>query len=116
MAPTRRNPQSDQKSATGEVEETKPNEVKASPSAGSPAGEQDVPTDVILKLLFFTLAMVILPVGSYFTSIKYLFNGNSTYSAILAAVVTNIVLVAYLLQAYSDDLSEQAKTESKKDR
>lgn len=35
-----------------------------------------VPTDVILKLLGFTLAMIVLPIGSYFASVDLIFKGT----------------------------------------
>ncbi|TGJ79389.1 hypothetical protein E0Z10_g9379 [Xylaria hypoxylon] len=49
------------------------------PSSG--AGGQSsiapaVPMDVIIKLLAFTLAMVVVPIGSYFLTINTIFRGK----------------------------------------
>jgi hypothetical protein len=46
------------------------------PSDTSPA----VPADVIYKLLGFTLAMVVFPIGSYFFTLKTVFKGGSASS------------------------------------
>lgn len=47
--------------------------VDLGPSDTSPA----VPADVIYKLLGFTFAMVVFPIGSYFFTIKTVFSGKS---------------------------------------
>ncbi|KAH7376457.1 hypothetical protein B0T11DRAFT_21193 [Plectosphaerella cucumerina] len=79
-----------------------------------------VPTGVIMKLLGFTLAMVVLPIGSYFATVDLLFKGNSTFAGGFAAIMANVVLVAYVIVAMKEDQTEQhelkAKGEGKKDR
>lgn len=35
-----------------------------------------VPKDVIYKLLFFTLAMISIPIGSYFVTVNTVFRGE----------------------------------------
>ncbi|RYP89650.1 hypothetical protein DL770_004228 [Monosporascus sp. CRB-9-2] len=77
-----------------------------------------VPTDVILKLLAFTFAMVVVPIGSYFVTVNTVFGGNSSYAGGLAAIMANVVLVGYIIVAMNEDQSEQlaAKKETKKDR
>ncbi|KAI0404903.1 hypothetical protein F4802DRAFT_597835 [Xylaria palmicola] len=46
----------------------------------SPAGQSStapaVPLDVILKLLAFTFAMVVIPIGSYFLTVNTIFAGE----------------------------------------
>ncbi|KAK8137916.1 Vacuolar ATPase assembly integral membrane protein VMA21 [Apiospora sp. TS-2023a] len=77
-----------------------------------------VPTDVILKLLAFTLAMIVVPIGSYFATVHTVFKGNSTFAGALAAVMANVVLIAYVVVAYNEDmsdLSDPKKKEGKKD-
>ncbi|KAK7924388.1 Vacuolar ATPase assembly integral membrane protein vma-21 [Apiospora marii] len=77
-----------------------------------------VPTDVILKLLAFTFAMIVVPIGSYFATVNTLFKGNSTFAGALAAVMANVVLIAYVVVAYNEDmsdLSDPKKKEGKKD-
>ncbi len=78
--------------------------------------------------------MIVAPIGSYFLTLNIVFGGaslsssfpcpssadtltnlgNSTYAGATAAVVANVVLVAYVVVAYNEDQSEQL--EAKKDR
>ncbi|ROW16281.1 hypothetical protein VPNG_01879 [Cytospora leucostoma] len=90
----------------------------------SPAADQRssiapaVPTDVIVKLLAFTFAMIVVPIGSYFVTVNTVFSGNSTFAGATAAIMANVVLVAYVIVAMREDQGDQdgQKTESKKDR
>ncbi|UNI15165.1 vacuolar ATPase assembly integral membrane protein vma21 [Purpureocillium takamizusanense] len=78
-----------------------------------------VPTHVILKLLGFTLAMIVVPIGSYFLTVDTVFKGNSSYAGGLAALLANAVLVAYVVVAMKEDQSElnaASRQETKKDR
>lgn len=51
--------------------------VGASPAAGDKSNiAPAVPMDVILKLLGFTLAMIVLPIGTYFATVDFLFKGK----------------------------------------
>ncbi|KAI0898656.1 VMA21-like domain-containing protein [Annulohypoxylon nitens] len=72
-----------------------------------------VPMDVIIKLLAFTLAMVVLPIGSYFLTVNTVFRGNSTYAGGLAAIMANVVLVGYVVVAMNEDQSDQAEEKKK---
>lgn len=101
--------------------------------------------DVIVKLLAFTLAMIALPIGSYFLTLNTIFNGeviprhdctsrlrtsllletdasppgNSTFAGATAAVMANAVLIAYVFVAMREDQSEQSgkqARDTKKDR
>ncbi|KAH6895204.1 hypothetical protein B0T10DRAFT_477373 [Thelonectria olida] len=77
-----------------------------------------VPSDVIFKLIAFTLAMIIIPIGSYFV-VKTVFNGNSTFAGGFAALMANVVLVGYIVVAFKEDQSDELdkkKPESKKDQ
>ncbi|KJR85764.1 uncharacterized protein SPSK_09949 [Sporothrix schenckii 1099-18] len=72
---------------------------------------------VILKLLGFTFTMIVAPIGSYFATVDVLFKGNSTYAGALAAIVANVVLLAYVVVAFYEDQSDQlAEKETKKER
>ncbi|EPE29674.1 VMA21-like-containing protein [Glarea lozoyensis ATCC 20868] len=89
---------------------TKPAEGK---SNISPA----VPAHVIVKLLGFTLAMIVCPLGTYFLSLNTLFKGNSTWAGASAALMANVVLIGYVVVAFNEDQTdaiEAAEKESKK--
>ncbi|KAH5414393.1 ATPase assembly protein VMA21 [Parastagonospora nodorum] len=75
------------------------------PSNISPA----VPASVIWKLMSFTFAMITLPIGTYFFTVNYVFGGNATYAGALAAIMANVVLIAYVIMAFKDDQAEQAE-------
>ncbi|PHH67278.1 hypothetical protein CDD81_3047 [Ophiocordyceps australis] len=78
-----------------------------------------VPTHVIVKLLAFTFAMIVVPIGSYFLTINSLFKGNSSYAGALAALLANVVLIAYIVVAMNEDTSEKGPSlaaESKKNQ
>ena len=85
--------------------------------AATPDGPSDirpaVPSSVIAKLLFFTLALVTVPLGTYFLSVKSIFKGNSTYAGALAAIMANVVLVGYLVVAIQEDQSDRKEDEKK---
>ncbi|KZV69188.1 hypothetical protein PENSPDRAFT_686547 [Peniophora sp. CONT] len=77
--------------------------------------------NVLFKLILFSIALGVVPLGSYFASEKYIFNGNSTYAAVVAIIGANVVLVTYILLSVMDDKREkEAKSggpaESRKDR
>lgn len=72
-----------------------------------------VPLHVIMKLLGFTLAMVVVPIGSYFMTLNTLFNGNSTYSGATAAFMANVVLVGYIIVAMKEDKSDAIEAAEK---
>ncbi|KAF4510512.1 hypothetical protein G6O67_002392 [Ophiocordyceps sinensis] len=77
-----------------------------------------VPKHVIFKLLGFTLAMIVVPIGSYFLTVGTVFKGNSSYAGALAALLANVVLISYVIVAMNEDESDKngaSTTESKKD-
>ncbi|KAI8837821.1 hypothetical protein BC829DRAFT_404882 [Chytridium lagenaria] len=66
-----------------------------------------------LKLAFFSILMFTLPIASFFYTQEYIFKGNSTYSAIVAAIVANIVLIAYIIVAFLEDDEDDEKLKKK---
>ncbi|KAL7778964.1 hypothetical protein CFE70_008467 [Pyrenophora teres f. teres 0-1] len=75
------------------------------PSNTSPA----VPSSVIWKLMSFTFAMVTLPIGTYFFTVNWVFRGG------LAALMANVVLIAYVIMAFRDD-QEEMREEAEKSK
>ncbi|KAJ7937160.1 hypothetical protein B0H13DRAFT_1524875, partial [Mycena leptocephala] len=65
--------------------------------------EDVVSSTQLAKLVFFSLSLGIIPITSYFGSLKYFWNGNATYAALTAVVGANIVLVAYIVTSILDD-------------
>ncbi|KAK2610985.1 hypothetical protein N8I77_004369 [Diaporthe amygdali] len=103
--------------------------VGASPAAGTKSNiapavpihgpRRPLPRDVIAKLLAFTFAMIVVPIGSYFLTVNTVFKGNSTFAGATAAIMANVVLIAYVIVAMREDQSEQLENkgkEGKKDR
>ncbi|KAJ9615430.1 vacuolar ATPase assembly integral membrane protein vma21 [Cladophialophora chaetospira] len=77
-----------------------------------------VPAAVIYKLLGFTAAMICIPIGSYFLSVNTIFKGksirNASYAGAFAAILANVVLVAYIIVAMREDQSENIEAEAKR--
>jgi len=72
-----------------------------------------VPSSVIFKLLGFTFAMVTMPIGTYFLTLDSLYRGNSTFAGATAAIMANVVLIAYVIVAMKEDQSERLAAEQK---
>ncbi|KAJ8069624.1 hypothetical protein OCU04_000061 [Sclerotinia nivalis] len=121
MATQRRTP--NDRITAGEEKEASFKAVLGEKSNIAPA----VPAHIIYKLLGFTLAMVIIPISSYFLTLNSIFRGNSTFAGATAAIMANVVLVGYVIVAMKEDQSEaleaaaaaaaakETKTESKKE-
>ncbi|KAF2662759.1 vacuolar ATPase assembly integral membrane protein VMA21 [Lophiostoma macrostomum CBS 122681] len=72
-----------------------------------------VPASVIWTLLSFTFAMITLPIGTYFFVVNLVFVGNSTFAGALAAVMANVVLIAYVIMAMKEDQTERREEEER---
>ncbi|KAJ7591179.1 hypothetical protein C8J56DRAFT_934881 [Mycena floridula] len=73
----------------------------------------------LLRLVIFTVCLGIAPLGSYFASLKYLWDGNDTWAAITAVVAANVVLGAFIITSLLEDSSPGAiptEMEPKKQR
>ncbi|ORY88030.1 hypothetical protein BCR35DRAFT_301924, partial [Leucosporidium creatinivorum] len=85
--------------------------------AAIPADGPTAPlTGVLIKLGLFTLAMVVLPVGSYFVSRDWYFGDNLTGAGITAATVANLILVAFVVVALREDTLEGILRRRRRDR
>ncbi|QKX57419.1 uncharacterized protein TRUGW13939_04531 [Talaromyces rugulosus] len=73
-----------------------------------------VPRETIIKLLAFTLAMIVAPIGMYFLSVNTVLKGKPSFAGALAALTANVVLVAYIVVAWQEDKEDQAKRREKK--
>ncbi|KAF8913793.1 hypothetical protein CPB84DRAFT_1840591 [Gymnopilus junonius] len=77
---------------------------------------------VLFKLILFSMSLGVMPLTSYYASLKYLWNGNATLAAITAVVAANIVLVAYIISSVWEDnkttsaASPKEKIDTKKDK
>ncbi|KAK0535239.1 hypothetical protein OC835_002433 [Tilletia horrida] len=72
------------------------------PSTVAPRG-RDPSRGVYYKLAFFTTAIFAAPLSAFFATKDSVFSGNATYAGGLAALVVNVVLVAYVVTAFLED-------------
>ncbi|KAK2786256.1 vacuolar ATPase assembly integral membrane protein vma21 [Emmonsiellopsis sp. PD_33] len=109
---TRRTPSAKEQtlSATPEPEKRTPLPPVQREANSAPA----VPSDVLLKLLLFTAAMICAPLGVYFSSVNMLFKGNSTYAGASAALTANLVLIGYVVVAMREDREDREAEERRR--
>lgn len=81
----------------------------------APAKRPEVPRVVVQKLIAFSVAMIILPLTTFF-----LFQGlgaGPIWSGGVAALVANIVLIGYVVVAFTEDLGPvEPSLEAKKNQ
>ncbi|ODN76191.1 hypothetical protein L202_06112 [Cryptococcus amylolentus CBS 6039] len=64
---------------------------------------------VLGKLITFAVLMAVVPIGTYFGSLNYIWEGSTTFSAISAIVAANLILVGYVVLAFKEDLGDDKK-------
>jgi cation transport ATPase len=65
---------------------------------------------VVLKLIIFSVLMIVAPIGTYFWTYSHIFNGNATYSALAAVAMTNIIMISYVCVAFLEDRGDSSTT------
>ncbi|XP_078117016.1 vacuolar ATPase assembly integral membrane protein vma21 [Sander vitreus] len=87
--------------------------VRAASDAGPPAyyrGNESSLVSALKTLLFFTILMVTLPIGLYFATKAYLFEGSMKmsssdsyfYAAIVAVLAVHVVLALFVYVAWNE--------------
>ncbi|KAL6463064.1 hypothetical protein MHYP_G00274550 [Metynnis hypsauchen] len=79
-------------------------------AAGDGRGNDGSLLSVLKTLLFFTILMITLPIGLYFTSKAYLFeaslgyssNDSYFYAAIVAVIAVHVVLALFVYAAWNE--------------
>jgi len=84
------------------------------PQGKVPPNSQSEELNVIPQFVAFALAVGLLPPAVYFLSKDYLWNGDTTRSAICAAVSANVLLFAYLYKAWQEEAAAQSSVNEKK--
>ncbi|TNY20913.1 hypothetical protein DMC30DRAFT_416562 [Rhodotorula diobovata] len=81
----------------------------------TPEGHADL-SEVMYKLAAFTVAMVLLPIGTYFLTRDHVFSPTTslTYPAISAVTVANAVLIAFIWVAFREDAVDAEREKAAK--
>ncbi|KAI9104959.1 hypothetical protein DFS34DRAFT_645678 [Phlyctochytrium arcticum] len=67
---------------------------------------------VLGTLVAFSLALFTLPLGGYYYTLNNIFHGQTTYAAIVAVCIANLIVAAYVLLALYE-VSQETKEEQK---
>ncbi|KAI9283145.1 hypothetical protein BY458DRAFT_495571 [Sporodiniella umbellata] len=65
--------------------------------------------NVILKLMTFTAALLVGPILTFFLTLHSLFEGNTTYAAIAAAAMANVIVALYIVVAFFEKPVDKKK-------
>ncbi|KAK7202419.1 vacuolar ATPase assembly integral membrane protein VMA21 [Myxozyma melibiosi] len=77
--------------------------MSSSSTTVAPNRPSSVPGSVIRALAMFTTAMVIAPLFSFYFCVNYVFDGNSQWAGLVAAIVANVVVLGYVVFAWKED-------------
>ncbi|KAI9574562.1 hypothetical protein HD554DRAFT_59569 [Boletus coccyginus] len=83
-------------------------------STTADATAQAASRGALIKLLLFAVTLAILPISSYFISLRYMWGGNHNYAAITAVCAANIVLAAYIVTSLLEDRKSLEESETEK--
>ncbi|KAI0036047.1 hypothetical protein K488DRAFT_41932, partial [Vararia minispora EC-137] len=63
----------------------------------------------LIKLVLFSIALGVVPLGTYFSSQRFLYDGDATRAAVTAIVSANFVLVGYIILSVREDKRERER-------
>ncbi|KAI8990259.1 hypothetical protein BDB01DRAFT_780699 [Pilobolus umbonatus] len=63
--------------------------------------------NVVAKLIFFTVALFAAPLLTFFYSVEHVFDGNTTYAAGSAALIANLIVIAYVITAFFEKPNDE---------
>ncbi|GAA5978246.1 hypothetical protein JCM11641_001147 [Rhodosporidiobolus odoratus] len=79
-----------------------------------PEGNAEL-SGVVMKLGIFTLAMILLPIATYFLCREYVFGyKNLNPSAICAVTMANVVLFSFIYYAFREDQADYERERQEK--
>ncbi|KAF9055216.1 hypothetical protein BDZ89DRAFT_1055815 [Hymenopellis radicata] len=87
-------------------------------TVGSKVTAQAASGGTLVKLVIFSVSLGVLPLASYYLSLRYVWNGNATWAAITAIIAANLVLVTYIIASLLEDTTSSIQkpvSQSKKD-
>ncbi|KAI9660175.1 MAG: vacuolar ATPase assembly integral membrane protein vma21 [Trizodia sp. TS-e1964] len=64
-------------------------------------------------MLGFTFAMIAGPISTYYLTLNFVYKGNSSWAGATAAMVANLILVAYVVVAMREDQGDQVEAAKK---
>jgi len=82
--------------------------------SGAAVKAQTTQNGTLVKLMFFSLALGIVPISTYFFTQTYVFNENSVWAALAAVVAANIILISYVIVAIREESAPEKPLENKK--
>ncbi|EJD01447.1 uncharacterized protein FOMMEDRAFT_88895 [Fomitiporia mediterranea MF3/22] len=63
---------------------------------------------VLLRLIVFAISLAVVPLSTYYGTQRFVWKGDSTFAAISAVFVANVVLVAYIAISVYEDKQQTA--------